>query len=70
MLLPKSLAKGMQNDWFDDQDEEFGCSKTRIWTGMFWEGVSESSRRYGSDIELKKQSGTLRRRITGSSTPL
>jgi len=22
MLLPKSLAIGMQNDWFDDQDEE------------------------------------------------
>ena len=45
-------------------------SKMRTWTDMFLEGALESSKTIGSDIELKKQSGTLRRRTTETSMPL
>ena len=59
--------KRVQNDWFM-QLKNF--SKMRTWTGMFWEGALESWKTVGSDIELKKQSGTLRRRTTETSMEL
>ena len=59
--------KRVQNDWFM-QFKNF--SKMRTWTGMFWEGALESWKTVGSDIELKKQSGTLRRRTTETSMAL
>ena len=59
--------KRVQNDWFM-QLKNF--SKMRTWTGMFWEGALQSWKTVGSDIELKKQSGTLRRRTTETSMEL
>ena len=59
--------KRVQNDWFMQFKN---ISKMRTWTGMFWEGALESWKTVGSDIELKKQSGTLRRRTTETSMAL
>ena len=59
--------KRVQNDWFM-QFKNF--SKMRTWTGMFWEDALESWKTVDSDIELKKQSGTLRRRTTETSMEL
>ena len=59
--------KRVQDDWFM-QFKNF--SKMRTWTGIFWEGALESWKTVGSDIELKKQSGTLRRRTTETSMEL
>ena len=52
--------KRVQNDWFDDQDDAIQKLLQD----------KNCSKTIGSDIELKKQSGTLRRRTTETSMEL